>query len=498
MIGRATVAVESVASFQTAKQDASLVYIARGYVANTLIGGGEFYWNSTAARSTHNGVTVISPTVPWNGTLATMAAFQAGTGETNPGGSGCFVKLYTGPLDVRCAGAQFNNLDDDTAAINKAAAVSFDLWMPGSISRIVGTVAFTRHFVTCAGGCELHHYPVNDTTDCVTITGANDGRTSLTGLTIRGLQSGHTFGRDLLVIRKGDFVVVQDTSLFNAKRDGFHAEPAAAFFWIENLCLINVKAQVAGRDCFHYELPAAINDVFINQTTHINCEARTAERHSLYIGNNSSFSQDTKISVFSILNGEYSCRGQVSANALVKLETLGTSPIESIKFDHTTVEDVTNQHTGFGIEIVGTAYKGKFTWEGGIIFGATNFIGGYDKFPQYQLNDYGGNRVPLLVSNQGVRTKYRTATLAQNASEDVYTMTSGELVKGYVIDRFNNGTWRAEFTAWGGTNNSLNVISSNGVTIAMQPGGIIRVTNIQATSTPLEVFIQRITLDSNA
>lgn len=498
IVGRGVVSLASVSNLQTAPTRADLVYIVRGHVAGTDIGGGSFYWDSTRPKSYHNGTTVISNTVPWDGSLATLTAFLSGTGETATGTNGCFIRTYSGPLDVRYAGAQFNNSADDTAAIQKALAVSQDIWSPNGIARVSGTLNMNTHTWTAASGSEIHHYPSNDTTDCVVITGANNGKTSLRGLTIRGLQGGSTFGRDLLTVNKGDYVVIENVSVFNAKRDCFHAEPAASFFWIENLCLINVKCQVAGRDCFHYELPPTFTDVFINQITHLNCESRTAERHALYIGNGSSVNQDTKISVVSIINGEYSCRGFSTANALVKIETLGTSPIESVKFDYTTVEDVTNSHTGWGVEIVGSAFKGKFTWEGGIVFGATNFITGYDKFPQYQLNDYGGNRIPLLVSNQGIRTKYRTATLAQNASEDVYTMTSGELIKGYVIDRFNNGTWRAEFTAWGGTNNTVNVISSNGVTVTMQAGGVIRVTNTQATSTPMEVFIQRITLDSNA
>lgn len=64
-----------------------------GYVPGTDFGGGEFYWNPLTPKSQHNGITVFSPTVPWNGSYATLAAFLAGTGETAPSGSGCWVRM---------------------------------------------------------------------------------------------------------------------------------------------------------------------------------------------------------------------------------------------------------------------------------------------------------------------------------------------------------------------------------------------------------------------
>lgn len=90
-VGRATVSLNGVISLLTAKQDASLSYITKGYNVGSNLGSRTFYWSPSTLKSLHNGGSVISPTVPWNGSAGTLAAFLAGTGETAPGGSGCFI-----------------------------------------------------------------------------------------------------------------------------------------------------------------------------------------------------------------------------------------------------------------------------------------------------------------------------------------------------------------------------------------------------------------------
>jgi hypothetical protein len=55
------------------------------------VGGRHFFWNAARPKADHNGGTVISPTVPWDGTLADLADFLDGVGETTPAGDGCWV-----------------------------------------------------------------------------------------------------------------------------------------------------------------------------------------------------------------------------------------------------------------------------------------------------------------------------------------------------------------------------------------------------------------------
>ena len=91
MVGRATVSLNGVVNLLTAKQDASLSYITKGYNVGSSLGGRTFYWSPSTLKSLHNGGSTISPTVPWNGSAGTLSAFLDGTGETSPGGTGCFI-----------------------------------------------------------------------------------------------------------------------------------------------------------------------------------------------------------------------------------------------------------------------------------------------------------------------------------------------------------------------------------------------------------------------
>jgi hypothetical protein len=55
------------------------------------VGGATFVWDATRPKSQHNGGNIISPTVPWDGAEANLAAYIAKTGETDAAGSGCWV-----------------------------------------------------------------------------------------------------------------------------------------------------------------------------------------------------------------------------------------------------------------------------------------------------------------------------------------------------------------------------------------------------------------------
>lgn len=94
-VGRASVTVSSILDILTTKRDVSQSYIVRGYIPGTSIGGGQFYWDATRSKTLHDGRNIISPTVPWVGTTATLPSFLAGVGETSVGGIGCFVRVRT-------------------------------------------------------------------------------------------------------------------------------------------------------------------------------------------------------------------------------------------------------------------------------------------------------------------------------------------------------------------------------------------------------------------
>jgi hypothetical protein len=100
-------------------------YYAYGLYPNTQRGGAKYVWKSTQAKSTHNGITIISPTVPWDGTAATTADFRAKTGETSPGGTGCWMMEYD-ELNILMAGAitGFQTAFDNAPVIQACLSVA--------------------------------------------------------------------------------------------------------------------------------------------------------------------------------------------------------------------------------------------------------------------------------------------------------------------------------------------------------------------------------------
>jgi hypothetical protein len=94
-------------------------YYANGTYPTAKIFGWELYWNSAQAKSGHNGITVHSPTVPWDGTQAALSAYHAGTGETDPSGTGCWV-MRPYELNPYMAGAVGGGTVDDNVALQNA------------------------------------------------------------------------------------------------------------------------------------------------------------------------------------------------------------------------------------------------------------------------------------------------------------------------------------------------------------------------------------------
>jgi hypothetical protein len=68
-------------------------YYLTGYIQSETYAGGNYVWSDSQVKSAHDGLEIISNTVPWTGAANTLPAFIAGTGETLPAGTGCFVKL---------------------------------------------------------------------------------------------------------------------------------------------------------------------------------------------------------------------------------------------------------------------------------------------------------------------------------------------------------------------------------------------------------------------
>lgn len=78
----------SVAEFAGINTYAGKRVYLKSWYAGSLEGGGYFYFDSTIAKSKHDGGKYISPTVPYT----TAQAFVSGTGETDSAGTGVWVR----------------------------------------------------------------------------------------------------------------------------------------------------------------------------------------------------------------------------------------------------------------------------------------------------------------------------------------------------------------------------------------------------------------------
>lgn len=97
-----------------------------GYVPGTNFGGGQFYWDASKPKSQHNGITIFSPTVPWDGSYAGLAAFLAGTGETDGSGSGCWIRstCVFDAIHTVWAGHDVTGVSSSNAAVEAAIRLS--------------------------------------------------------------------------------------------------------------------------------------------------------------------------------------------------------------------------------------------------------------------------------------------------------------------------------------------------------------------------------------
>lgn len=260
------------------------------------------------------------------------------------------------------------------------------------------------------------------------------------------------------------------------------------------MLLTNVKSQGAKRDAFHFELPAGFTTVFINQTTMLNCESRSSERHALALINDNTGSSAAKISCFKVINSELAGTTN-SAEPIVRLSGPESGGVlENVSFEDSVIEDTSQTRQGPAMSITGSM-SGFFNFNNSNTYGTKGDpIVGFELFPHYYYRTIAGSAyVPLYSSHMGLYKKYRTASLAQNAFEDTYTLQDGEILKGYVLDRHNTGNWYAEFTCWDTAR--LFVAAQNGLTVSIN-AGVIRLTNTSATAALLELFLQRVTKDS--
>lgn len=138
LVGRSSVTlanVKTLISVPAANRNSTTTYCVASYFsswsgASSFVGpkgGGSFIWDAAQKKSGHNGASVISPTVPWDGLKSTLHDFISGVGEIDPLGNGCFVRefdvlydtyfgvTHDGSDETKIHQAALNKLVDGTA-----------------------------------------------------------------------------------------------------------------------------------------------------------------------------------------------------------------------------------------------------------------------------------------------------------------------------------------------------------------------------------------------
>lgn len=123
-----SLSLASIQDLLSAPQFESRTYDVRSYLAGLNKGGGPFIWSPDTPRAQHNGGTIISPTVPFNGSSSGLGAFLAGAGETQPTANGCFLRQYD-ELFLDYFGAS-GGASNDAVSFNKAQQVAVLLNVP--------------------------------------------------------------------------------------------------------------------------------------------------------------------------------------------------------------------------------------------------------------------------------------------------------------------------------------------------------------------------------
>lgn len=116
--------LESVADLSTINnpKDGLRVYV-KSYHAGLGVGGGEFYWDETIPKSSHNGFTVIDPDAAWDRTAQGLAAFFSSANQ----GTGCFLLARQERYSVDQCGALGDGDTNDAVALRQALKYSVNL-----------------------------------------------------------------------------------------------------------------------------------------------------------------------------------------------------------------------------------------------------------------------------------------------------------------------------------------------------------------------------------
>ena len=166
ILGRGGVVVASIVGLSTCPKRADIAVIVKDYHPSIHTdGGGRFHYDPIMPKSAHDGGTVFSPTVPWNGTKATLPGYLVRAGETDPSGMGCWVRRVEDQYLITMFGAvpdwsvEANTGFDNRPSIEASMRSVYHTVIPkGNFGVAAGGSIFAQGLIgkRISGGGELH------------------------------------------------------------------------------------------------------------------------------------------------------------------------------------------------------------------------------------------------------------------------------------------------------------------------------------------------------
>ncbi|QEO36953.1 Uncharacterized protein PAT169_2954 [Pseudomonas aeruginosa] len=144
IIGNSTVSVSSVADIKNQTKRADLKLSLSSYHPLGKSGGGTFIWSPSTPKSNHDGGTIFSPTVPWDGSQSTLSDYLDGEGETDPSGSGCWLRIFD-EVKLEYFGGLISETIDSSASF--LAAIKYCLSNNKELNLPDGAVRLNSHAV---------------------------------------------------------------------------------------------------------------------------------------------------------------------------------------------------------------------------------------------------------------------------------------------------------------------------------------------------------------
>ena len=147
VIGRSSVNIAGVVELASVPRKNDISVVLKDYhVGINNGGGGRLFYDANMPKSSHNGGTIFSPTVPWNGNRNSLPAYLSRTGETDPTGSGCWVRRERPYYLITMFGAIGDwNVEQKTGYDNRAV-------IEASVLAVYHTVVPKGHFGAGAAG----------------------------------------------------------------------------------------------------------------------------------------------------------------------------------------------------------------------------------------------------------------------------------------------------------------------------------------------------------